>query len=92
MFKRLFTAWRTGDLLRNALEETSVMLSKAEGMYASVTDQLLYNKEIPFDIYKADRELNLAEIEIRRKIMEDIDRFLAGEPPRFCANPQVFAK
>ena len=70
MFEKLQKIWEKEDLLKQALKTIELMLQKNQVMFKETTEALMKQKEMSFDIYKKDREINQYEMEIRKKILE----------------------
>lgn len=72
MFRMLQKIWQREDLLKQALETLEVMLNKNKETFQAVTGALIEKKEISFDVYKEDQQINRYETEIRKKILEHL--------------------
>ena len=70
MFKEILSILRKEDLLKQAMKEVEVMLSKVEVMFRTAVDRVMEGKEPQIDIYEEDREVNRMEWEVRRKVLE----------------------
>lgn len=75
MFKNLLNFWKGKDFLSQVLDDFGNMLDDAEGMFKSVCKKLIDNQEesgLREKIYKADRKINRAEKDIRKRIVEHL--------------------
>lgn len=72
MFREILNILRKGDLLNQAMEEAEEMLCKSELLFKTAVSKIMEGKEPDIDIYKADREINRMEWEIRQKVLEHL--------------------
>ena len=72
MFEKFFKLWKTGDLLDASFKEVDNMFKLAKDMFEYSINLVIEQAENEEDIYKKDRELNKAEINVRRKILEHL--------------------
>jgi len=72
MFRELFGMWKKQSLMNQALKNLKKMFKESRSMFESSTKALIYNEKTEVDIYKADKNLNMLEIETRRKILEHL--------------------
>jgi phosphate transport system protein len=72
MLKKLFQEWRSVDLMQSALDEMSQMIDLAQEMITGAIRELTEATPLPFDVAAKDRELNLMQVEIRRKIIRHL--------------------
>lgn len=72
MFKQLMAILRKGDLVEQAVSETDQMFENAKKVFQEAVATLEEKREPAFDIYKLDRQINTAEKEIRRKLLENM--------------------
>lgn len=59
-------------LLKQVITEIDQMFEKDKKMFKAVADYLFDGKKVDLDILKEDRELNVFEIKIRKKIFEHL--------------------
>ncbi len=72
MFKEILSILRKDDLLKQAVEETEEMFSKAEFMFKNAINMVMECKKPDMDMYEADREINRMEWEVRQKVLEHL--------------------
>lgn len=72
MFSRLIAIWNKDSLIKLAFGDVNVMLKKAQMMFLAVSDLFLQGTKVNFDIYAMDKEINRAEIAVRRKVLEHL--------------------
>jgi len=75
MFKNLLSFWKGKDFLAQVLEEFKNMLDGTETMYKAVCSRLLEHTEEPDlkkRIYEIDKQVNVAQKDIRRRIVEHL--------------------
>lgn len=70
MLDKLFSLWREDVLFKRAVEETHLALDKAYNMFSFAFDHLFGDMDDYNKIYELDKEINVLEIEIRKKILE----------------------
>ncbi len=72
MFTDFLKFWKRTSLLKEASEELIMMLEKARHMFEFAMRVMLEEEQEKEDIYRLDRELNILQISIRRKILEHL--------------------
>ncbi len=72
MFEKFFKLWKTGDLLDASFNEVDNMFKLAKDMFEYSINLVIDQVKNEEDIYKKDRQLNKAEIDVRRKILEHL--------------------
>lgn len=75
MFKNLLDFWKGKDFLTNVLSEFGNMLKDAQEMFEMVCQNLLEGRDIPGledKIYNVDKNINLLEKDIRKRIIEHL--------------------
>lgn len=72
MIKKLWSFFNDHCLVRSAFKDTNEMFRKSRRMFVSVADFFITGQEIEYDIYPADKEINRAEITVRRKLLEHL--------------------
>jgi|UniRef100_A0A7C3UQE7 phosphate uptake regulator len=72
MFSEFLKFWKKSSLLKEATDELLVMLEKAQHMFEFSMRVMLEEEREREDIYKLDCELNLLQMDIRRKILEHL--------------------
>ncbi len=75
MFKNLLSFWKGKDFLAQVLEEFKNMLDGTESMFKAVCSSLLEHAEEPDlkkRIYEIDKKVNLAQKDIRKRIVEHL--------------------
>ena len=72
MFRELLSLWRQEDLLKQAFETAGQMLVVTREMYDEVIRCTLQGTQSQFDVHQRDKDLNVMEKEIRRKILEHL--------------------
>ena len=72
MFRELLSLWSKADLLRQSYETAGKMLEITEEMYLEVLKQTVDQGTSEFDVHMRDKELNVMEREIRRKVLEHL--------------------
>ena len=73
MFKELLSFWAKKDLLRQAFDDTARMLELAHNFFDKATAPLFSGEEADKDvIYATDRQINIYEIETRKKVLEHL--------------------
>ena len=72
MFKALFQVLSQKNLMIQALEKSDGALVKAERVTRAAFAALLDGQEPGFDLYELDREINRAEVEVRRMVLEHL--------------------
>ncbi|MBU1130909.1 phosphate uptake regulator PhoU [Patescibacteria group bacterium] len=68
----IFDFFTKESLLNQVIGEIDQMFEKNKKMFKAVTDFLLENKKMELDISQEDKELNIFEISIRKKIFEHL--------------------
>jgi phosphate uptake regulator len=79
MFKTLLHVLKQRNLMIQALDLTEEALDKAEHVTRAALAALMDGVEADFNIYDADREINAAEIEVRRLIFQHLAVNPAGD-------------
>lgn len=69
---KILELFKKETLLNQVLIEIDQMFAKNKQMFKAATDFLFDNQAVEVDIGKADKELNVFEIKIRRKIFEHL--------------------
>lgn len=72
MFKKLMSILRKGDLVDQAVQDANKMMELAESIYNEAIHSLFEKRKAGFDIYKADRQINNLEKNVRRILLENI--------------------
>ncbi len=72
MFADFLKFWKKTSLLKEATEEVIVMLEKAQHMFNFSMRVMLEEEKERENIYKLDCELNLLQMDVRRKILEHL--------------------
>ncbi len=75
MFKNLLSFWKGKDFLTEVLEDFKAMLNQTKFMFESVLSALTKEKkdeELEKRIYEVDKNVNLLEREIRKRIIEHL--------------------
>ncbi|MEO0117461.1 MAG: PhoU domain-containing protein [candidate division WOR-3 bacterium] len=72
MFADFLKFWKKDSLLKEATEEVILMLEKAKHMFDFSMRVMLEEEREREDIYKLDCELNLFQMDVRRKILEHL--------------------
>lgn len=72
MFKQLFHILSKKNLMMQALEISEDALLKAQRITGESFRALMDQKEPEVDIYAVDREINQAEVEVRRMVLEHL--------------------
>ena len=70
MFKEILSILRKDDLLKQAVDQTAEMFSKAELMFKNAINMVMECQKPDMDMYEADREINRMEWEVRQKVLE----------------------
>lgn len=79
MFKTLLHVLKQRNLMIQALDLTEEALEKAEHVTRASLAELMDDAVSEFNIYDADREINAAEIEVRRLIFQHLAVNPAGD-------------
>lgn len=79
MFKSLLNVLKQKNLMTQALEQTQEALAKSERVTRAAVEALVSKTEPDFDIYAMDREINQAEVEVRRMIFQHLAVNPAGD-------------
>ena len=69
MFENLKKFWKGDSLVNAAIQETHDMFALAMEMFTAVSDHFFHGTEVPFDIYKKDKQINALETNIRRNVL-----------------------
>jgi len=72
MFADFLKFWKRSSLLKEATEEVVTMLEKARYMFEFSMRVMMEEEREKEDIYQLDRELNLLQVDVRRKILEHL--------------------
>ena len=75
MFKNLLSFWKGKDFLAQVLEKFKSMLDGTESMFKAVCSRLLEQAEesdLKKRIYEIDKKVNLAQKDIRKRIVEHL--------------------
>jgi len=72
MFKEILSILRKEDLLKQAMDKTEEMFSKAEMMFKTAIKVVMEGQKPNIDIYETDREINRMEWEVRQKVLEHL--------------------
>jgi phosphate transport system protein len=72
MFRTLLRLLKQRPLMEQTSERAEAMLEKAETISRAALDAALEKRAPTFDLYALDREINEAEIEIRRLILQHL--------------------
>lgn len=72
MFRQILSLWSKADLLQQSYETACRMLDTTKEMYIEVTECALHRQAPRFDVHKRDKQLNVMETEIRRKVLEHL--------------------
>jgi len=72
MFRQILEAYRTHGVIKASEEKIREMLAHAKAIYTSSSLALLEHKDVNFDLYARDREINLLVVHIRKMIVEHL--------------------
>jgi len=72
MFREILALWSKADLLQQSFKIAGEMLEITNEMYAEVIQSTIGHEQQRFDVHKRDKELNVMEKEIRRKVLEHL--------------------
>ena len=70
--KQILQAYRTNKVIRESEKEIRTMLNLAHSLFEASSLALLHHKEVGFDLYARDREINQLVVDIRKKIVEHL--------------------
>ncbi|HUU03162.1 MAG TPA: PhoU domain-containing protein [Myxococcota bacterium] len=73
MIKQIIQALRTHGLMVEVERSIRKMIELAQGVFSASVHALLDQREVEFDLYARDREINLLVVEIRQKIVEHLN-------------------
>ena len=72
MLKQILQAYRTHRVMSEVEDEVRDMIHLAKVLYHASSLALLEQKEVEFDLYAKDREINNKMIEVRKKIVRHL--------------------
>ena len=72
MLKQILQAYRTYSTMVAVEKDIRKMFKLAKEMYVASSEALLEQKEVEFDLYKRDRQINMLVVDIRIKIVEHL--------------------
>ena len=72
MLKQILEAYRTHGVIKTSEEKIREMMSHAKAIYKSSSLALLEQKDVKFDLYARDRDINLLVVHIRKLIVEHL--------------------
>ncbi len=70
MLKEIFSAFRTHGFALDTETRIREMFRLAEKNFHASTSALLEQKEVTYDLYAKDREINLLVVEVRKRILQ----------------------
>jgi len=70
--KQILQAYRTYKVIGESEKEIRTMIEKARSLFGASALALLSQKEVSFDLYARDREINDLVVDIRKKIVEHL--------------------
>ena len=72
MFKKLFQILSQKNLMMQALDKSEEALGKSQTITRAAFEALMDQSEPEIDVYAVDREINQAEVEVRRMVLEHL--------------------
>ena len=72
MFRELMNLWKKGGLLSEAFDDANEMLARVSEIFVAMTDWLVDGKTSELDAHKQDKQINVMEQEIRRKVLKHL--------------------
>jgi phosphate uptake regulator len=83
MFKQIYKVYRAHTMMVEVEDNIRTMIRLAKEIYTASSLALLEQKNVEFDLYARDREINMLVVEIRKKIVEHLaitaDHNVGGE-------------
>jgi phosphate uptake regulator len=72
MFREILKLWAKADLLQQSFQTAGKMMEVTREMFVEVTRITLDHQPSSFDVHRRDKDLNVMEKEIRRKVLEHL--------------------
>lgn len=72
MFREILKLWAKADLLQQSFQTAGRMMEVTREMFIEVTHITLDHQPSSFDVHRRDKDLNVMEKEIRRKVLEHL--------------------
>lgn len=72
MLRQILQAYRTHSVMAAVEAEIRDMFRLAQKLYGASSQALLEQKQVEFDLYARDREINMKVVEVRKKIVEHL--------------------
>ena len=88
MLRQILATYRTYGVMVGVERRIREMFAIAEEIFSSSSLALLEQKDVEFDLYARDREINLRVVEIRKKVVEH----LSISPEHNASGELVFLK